>query len=191
MHISVLIHLWATFSTWEVQAEAEQSGGPCAGSSLPPPASPQAPALCSPRLGSAPGTWHCSHPPSARVSPRHFCTSLQGTPLLCSQHWFSLSPPSSSPSPKYSSAGMGNQLFLAYTVSHSRDTCRHYLPTRCAIEVCLSRKKIWHWSRPAGPELSVWALQGPFHSPEADCQHRRLSRPHQTAQGQNRKSVPH
>lgn len=111
LHISVLVHLWAMLSTWEAQAEAEQSGGPRAGSSLPAPASPQTPAPCSPRLGSAPGTWHCSHPPSARVSPGHFCTfcptSLQGTPLLCSQHWLSLSLPSSPPSPKYSSHGMG------------------------------------------------------------------------------------
>lgn len=72
----------------------------------------------------APGTAHIHHLPGSHPDISALSAPPPSRELLCCapQSWYGLSPPSSSPSPKYSSAGMGNQLFLAYTVPCSRDT---------------------------------------------------------------------
>ena len=72
----------------------------------------------------APGTAHIHHLPGSHPDISAPSVPPPFRELLCCapQRWYGLSPPSSSPSPKYSSAGMGNHLFLAYTVPRSRDT---------------------------------------------------------------------
>lgn len=92
--------------------------------------------------GQAPGNFSRQLPASHLDIPVPSAPPLsRELPCSAPQYWYGHPLPSTSPSQKHFSAGMGNKLLSVYAVSGPRQTCRHYHQTRCDVEVCLSRKK--------------------------------------------------